>query len=473
MTHAALKILAGIVWLCVGAMLASRGLTYLLDHGTAVSIAVALACGGIIGVLKGKFVLSRTARRNIRRIAALENPRPWNVFSGRFVILIGLMMGLGFGLRAMAEAEWLSYPTLGGIYVGIGLALAVSALAYFAKPKPPMATRTDACPGLDDTRTGLLVVNLGTPDAPTPKAVRRYLREFLGDERVIEVNRWLWAFVLNVIILPRRSGRSAAAYAEVWDDASGSPLLRWTTACADKLRAQLGDDWRVAVGMRYGNPGIAPAIEALQNDGCRQIIVLPLYPQYSNTTTGTTQAHVAQVVARLRNQPTLSFVPPFPDHPGYVAALAQRVRETTGETPADHYVFSFHGLPEAYVKGGDPYVDQCARTSWALARELELEREQWEMVFQSRFGDEPWLQPYLDEYVPGLAGRYRRVLVTTPGFAADCLETVEEVGIQLRRQFAEAGGNELLVVPALNDHPLWIEALTDVVTRCQLTSTAR
>lgn len=328
-----------------------------------------------------------------------------------------------------------------------------------------MPTRTDAAPPVDDDRTGLLVINLGTPDGPTPAAVRRYLREFLGDERVIEVNRWLWAFVLNVIILPFRSARSAAAYAKIWDDEWGSPLLRWTVATADALRDRLGDRWRVAVGMRYGKPGLLPAIRSLQDAGCRRIVALPLYPQYSNTTTGTTQARIAELVSTMRNQPAITFVPPFPDDPGYVDALAERVREACDGREPGHYVFSFHGLPEAYVRRGDPYVDQCARTSWALSERLGLPRDRWEMVFQSRFGDEPWLQPYLDEYVPALAGRHDCVLVTTPGFATDCLETLEEVGMALRDQYERAGGGELIVVPALNDHPRWIDALIDIVTR--------
>jgi len=462
MNSASLKRLAGVVWLAVGGMLAWRGVRMLQLAETTWGLALALALGLLVGAAKGHFVLSRTARRNIRRIDALEEPRPWNVFSGRFVIVIGMMIGLGIGLRTMAEHGWLTWALVGGIYVGIGAGLAVSSSVYFMRPRPALSTRTDSVPDDDDALTGLLVTNLGTPDAPTPGAVRRYLRQFLGDPRVIEVNRLLWAFVLNVMILPRRSRASAEAYAQVWDPETGSPLLHWTRATAAGIAERLGDGWRVEVGMRYGRPSLTDAITRLQDAGCRRIIGLPLYPQYSNTTTGTTQARVAEIVSALRNQPAISWVPPYPDDPAYVTALATRVRDAYGDHEPDHYVFSFHGLPERYVKQGDPYVDHCARTSWALAEELGLDRTRWEMVFQSRFGDEPWLQPYLDEYVPALAARHDRVLVATPGFAADCLETIEEVGIRLRATFEAAGGRDLILVPALNDSPHWIEALTEL-----------
>lgn len=466
MSSASLKRLAGLVWLAVGGMLAWKGATDFLPRvETRWGVTLAVAIGLVVGAAKGQYVLSRTARRNIRRIESLARPRPWNVFSGRFVIVIGLMVGLGFLLRDLADRGWLPYAVVGSIYVGIGAGLMVSSAFYFVPPRAPMPTRTDAPPALDDALTGLLVTNLGTPDAPTPSAVRKYLREFLGDPRVIEVNRALWAFVLNVIILPRRGKASAEAYEKVWDEKTGSPLLRWTQAVADGLSTRLGDGWRVEVGMRYGSPSLVDAIARLREAGCRRIVALPLYPQYSNTTTGTTQVRVAEIVSSMRDQPAVAWVPPFPDDAGYVAALADRIRTTCAGREPGRYVFSFHGLPERYVKRGDPYVDHCARTSWALAAELGLEREQWEMVFQSRFGDEPWLQPYLDEYVPALAGSVSSVLVVTPGFAADCLETTEEVDIRLREDWEKAGGGELIVVPALNDSPLWIDALTELVNR--------
>ncbi|MAG56174.1 MAG: ferrochelatase [Planctomycetes bacterium] len=381
------------------------------------------------------------------------------------------MIGVGRGLRALADHGVIPWALVGGIYVGIGAGLAVASLVYFVSPPPPLPTRSDVAPTLA-TRggpIGVLISNLGTPDAPTTPAVRRYLREFLSDERVVEVNRWLWAFVLNVIILPRRAAASARAYSVVWDEKTGSPLLHWSRQTSTALARELGDDYVVSLGMRYGAPSLETALEELVTARCRTIIVLPLYPQYSNPTTGTNNAKVMELVMARREQPTVSFVPPYPDDALYVAALADRVHEAMGDRPPDHYVFSFHGLPEAYVRASDPYVEQCACTAWALASALELERDQWEMVFQSRFGDEPWLQPFLDEYVPELASSTPRILVTMPGFAADCLETLEEVGVRLRERFAAAGGEELIVVPALNDHPVWIESLAGLVreTRAQ------
>lgn len=463
MSSASLRLLAGVVWLAVGGMLAWRGVPMLQRADTTWGLVVAAILGILLGAAKGRFVLSRTARRNIRRMAEIERPRPWNVFSGRFVIVIAMMIGLGIGLRTMAEQGWLAWALVGGIYVGIGAALAVSSSLYFLRQPAILPTRTDAVPAPDDALTGVLVTNLGTPDAPTPSAVRRYLREFLSDPRVVEVNRMLWAFVLNVMILPRRAKTAADAYAQIWDPDTGSPLLHWTRTAAAGMAERLDDGWRVEVGMRYGNPSLTDAIARLQNAGCRRIIGVPFYPQYSNTTTGTVQARVAEIVSAMRDQPAVAWVPPYPDDPTYVAALAERVRIACADREPDHYVFSFHGVPERYVKQGDPYLDHCARTSWALAGELGLDRDRWEMTFQSRFGDEPWLQPYVDEYVPALAGRYDRVLITTPGFTADCLETLEEIGMRLRASFERAGGQDLIVVPALNDSPLWIDTLTELV----------
>ncbi len=444
-------------------MLAWRGVIMLQKAETTWGLILAAVLGALVGVAKGNFVLGKTARRNIKRMEAIPSPRPWNVFTSKFYVLILLMIGLGVGLRSLAAAEVLPWALVGGIYLGIGLALLVASRLYLLPPRPPLPTRTDHIPERDDGRTGLLVTNLGTPDAPTGGAVRRYLREFLSDRRVVEVPAIFWAPLLNGIILPIRGARSARAYRKVWDEETGSPLMHYTRAITDGIRERLDDTWVVEMGMRYGSPSLEDAIRKLHESGCRRIVALPLYPQYSNTTTGTTQARISELISAMRDQPAVSFVPPFPDDPGYVSALAARVREACADGPPDHYVFSFHGLPEDYVKRGDPYVEHCARTSWALATELGLERHQWEMIFQSRFGPQPWLQPYLDEYVPGLTDRYKRVLVTTPGFAADCLETIEEVGMELRDDFEEAGGEELIVVPALNDSPPWLDALARMV----------
>ena len=462
-----LEKLAGCVWLAVGGMLAWRGIKMIfglsddIERAGVSAIVMSLGIGAWIGYLKGRYVLSRTARRNLRRVRGLAEPRIWNVFSARFLVVIALMIGLGAGLRWMARQGWLGgHAGVGGIYFGIGTALLISSLVYFLRPPPALPTRSESEPADLNSTRGLIVVNLGTPEAPTPRAVRRYLREFLGDPRVIEVNRILWAFVLNVIILPFRSGKSAEAYQKVWTD-EGSPLLRFSARTKALLAERLGSDWQVELAMRYGRPSLGEAIEKLTSQGCREITVLPLFPQFSNTTIGTIQARVSEIVSNMRDQPALRFIPSYPDQPDYIDALAARIIEKRGEDSVDNYVFSFHGLPEAYVKAGDPYVEECARTAWALARRLELQREQWEMVFQSRFGDEPWLQPYLDEYVPALAGK--KVLVAQPGFAADCLETLEEVVIRLDEVFRAAGGEGLICVPALNDHPRWIDALENIV----------
>jgi len=418
----------------------------------------AAVIGLAIGVIKGRYVLWKTARRNRRRLEALGALFVWQVFTARTWLLVAGMIGLGVGLRAGAAAELYAWAPVAGLYAGIGAALAVSSMAYFVTVPPTLVTRVERLGQSGPGRRGLLVVNLGTPDQPTAAAVRRYLKEFLGDPRVVEAPRWLWFFVLRCIILPLRGRRSAAAYQRVWGPA-GSPLLSNSQLLADALARRLGERWQVELAMRYGNPGLAAGLEALHALGCEEVVVLPLFPQTSNTTTGTVQAEVARIAARRRDPPALQFLGPLYDDAGYIEALAERVREAVGAEPVGFHVFSFHGLPEAYVRKGDPYLRQCTVTAFELARALDLERHQWEMVFQSRFGDEPWLQPYADHFVRALAGHHERVVIAMPGFAADCLETLEEIGMEMAADFRAAGGRELVVVPALNDHPAWVEAL--------------
>ncbi len=461
-----LNTMAAVIWLTVGVGLTTVGVRFVFglqeggEPGSALGIAAALAVGALIGVLKGKYVLSRTAGRNKRRIAALKEPRVWQVFTSRFLLLILGMMALGRGLRALAAAGWLGgFVGVGGIYVGIGLALGVASTAYFAKRPPALPTRVDQAPATHNQRRnrrrGLLLINLGSPAAPTAPAVRRFLRQFLGDPRVVEVNRVLWAFVLNVIILPFRSRNSAELYASVWMD-EGSPLIVYGRRLRSLVADRLQEGFHVVLGMRYGEPSIQQALDEFQAQGCEDVLVLPLFPQYSNTTTGSVAAEVARVALKQRKQINLSFAPPFFDHPLYIEALARRAEACD---PGEFTVFSFHGLPESYVKQGDPYMDQCRTTAWLLAERLGLARSEWELVFQSRFGDEPWLQPYLDEFVPALAPNMKRVRVVAPAFAADCLETIEEIGIRLKDDFLEAGGEELIVVPGLNDDPAWVDAV--------------
>jgi ferrochelatase len=305
-------------------------------------------------------------------------------------------------------------------------------------------------------------VNLGSPSAPTAPAVRAYLAEFLGDSDVVRLPRWLWWPLLHGVILPRRAPRSAALYRKVWTD-QGSPLVAITRAQRDALADRLGPAVRVAWAMRYGEPSIASALDELAGAGCRELDLVPLFPQWSGTTSGTVEKAVRAELARRAHAPELRVRAAFPAHGGYVAALAARVRETLGEAGADHVLFSFHGLPARYVAAGDPYQAQCEVTAQALARALELPRERWTLAYQSRFGRERWLEPHTLDVVPRLAARHARVAVVCPGFVADCLETLEEVRLQLGELFRQAGGREWLVVPCLNEHPAWIEALARLV----------
>ncbi len=457
-----LRKLAGGVWLAVGIGLLIAGCRFVLglneegSERTTSGISIALAIGGVVGCLKGRYVLSRTAKRNLKRIKKLREPRVWQVFTGSMAILILLMMGLGRGLRSLAAEGYLGgYLGIGGLYVGIGMALAVASFTYFLADPPAMPTRIDDAPQGRPTKRGLLLVNLGSPAAPTRPAVRAFLRQFLGDPRVVEANRALWAFVLNVIILPFRSGASAQLYKGVWT-AAGSPLIVYGKQLKQAVAALLGERYVVALGMRYGDPSLDSALKELRSAGCGSVLVLPLFPQYSNTTTGSVIDEVTRVALLDRDPLELSFVPAFFDDTSYIDALVKVAEE---HPKGDFTVFSFHGIPEAYVAAGDPYLQQCGRTAWLLAERLGLPRDEWEMVFQSQFGTEPWLQPYLDEYVPDLAQKHKCVRVIAPSFAADCLETIEEIGIELRKDFADAGGEELIVVPALNAHVAWVQAI--------------
>ena len=302
-------------------------------------------------------------------------------------------------------------------------------------------------------------MNVGSPSAPTAEAVRAYLAEFLGDPAVVRLPRWLWLPLLHGVILPRRAPKSAALYQSVWT-AQGSPLIAITRAQRDALAARLAPGVRVACGMRYGEPSIARALDELAD--CRELVLVPLFPQWSGTTSGTVERAVRAALERRGDARPLRVSGAFFDDAGYLEALATRVRETVGAVGADHYLFSFHGLPARYVAAGDPYQAQCAATAAALARALELPRERWTLAYQSRFGRERWLEPYALDVVPELARRFPRVAVACPGFVADCLETLEEVRLQLGEIFRRAGGREWLVAPCLNDHPAWISALAEL-----------
>lgn len=318
------------------------------------------------------------------------------------------------------------------------------------------------------TALGLLLVQLGTPDAPTAVAVRRYLGEFLSDRRVVDLNPWLWRPLLHGVILPRRAPRSAALYRKIWRDDGVSPLLHHTRTLTGAVAGRLGPGVLTRFAMRYGNPSLTRVIGGMLDQGVRKLLVLPLYPQFSASTGGSALDGVQAALAgrgpvSKRFVPDLRFVGDFHDDPGYIDALARSVPRDGGE---DFFLFSFHGLPQRHVDEGDPYAGQCAATARLLADALGLPESGWRLSFQSRFGREPWLLPATDDTLRQLPGEgVRRLAVVCPGFAADCLETLEEMAIQGRRIFLEAGGESFRYVPCLNDDPVWIEALTALARR--------
>jgi protoporphyrin/coproporphyrin ferrochelatase len=319
-------------------------------------------------------------------------------------------------------------------------------------------------------RIGVLLSNLGTPEAPTAAALRPYLREFLSDSRVIELPRWKWLPILYLFVLTKRPKLSAELYRKVWT-AEGSPLMTISRAQADglqtRLRARFGDEVRVALGMRYGRPSIAAALAELAAEGCRRILVLPLYPQYSAATTGSTCDAVFAELARWRRVPGLRTVESYHDEPGYVRALAAGVRELwRRDGEPELLLMSFHGMPQRYFDSGDPYFCYCQKTARLVADELGLAPERWKVSFQSLFGKEEWLKPYTDKTVAALAaGGVRKLDVICPGFSADCLETLEEIDGLNREIFEHAGGERFRYVPCLNDHDDHLDFLAELATR--------
>jgi ferrochelatase len=312
---------------------------------------------------------------------------------------------------------------------------------------------------------GVLLIQLGTPDAPTAKALRPYLRQFLSDPRVIEVPRWKWRLILNLFILPFRPARSAAKYRRIWNPHTGSPLFHWTRQQAALLQEAL-PDVPIRFGMQVGNPPVAKVVDEMIQAGIERLIVLPLFPQYSATTTASALDVLFSALMGQRRVPALRTVPPYYDHPAYLDAVAQVIRDELARLPwqPDHYLLSFHGIPVSYARRGDPYPEHVRRTTAALLERLGWPAGKWTQTFQSLFGREEWLRPYTDETLRDLAGRgVRRVFVAMPGFTADCLETVDEIGFEAREAFRHAGGQELYACRCLNDHPRWIEALRTLV----------
>jgi ferrochelatase len=317
---------------------------------------------------------------------------------------------------------------------------------------------------------GVLLANLGTPDAPTTQALRRYLQEFLWDPRVVEVPRWQWWLILNGIILNTRPRNSAELYRKVWTD-EGSPLLiisrKQAAGLEAALRERIGEPVHVAVGMRYGNPSIRAGLEELRAKKCRKLLILPAYPQYSAVTTGSTFDAVADVLKTWRWVPALRMIDHYHDHPGYIGALADSIREAWQEGgPPEKLLLSFHGMPLRYLHAGDPYHCECHKTARLVAEELQLDDDRWHVSFQSLFGKEEWLRPYTDETLEGWGGeKLGSVDVLCPGFSADCLETIDEIGRENRHVFESAGGGRYRFIPCLNDRPDHVAALADVCLR--------
>jgi protoporphyrin/coproporphyrin ferrochelatase len=319
-------------------------------------------------------------------------------------------------------------------------------------------------------RVGVLLVNLGTPDSADAKGVRVYLKEFLSDPRVIEDQGLLWKLVLNGVILRVRPGRKARDYQKIWNiENNESPLKTITRAQSEKLSAAMSDRDHVVVdwSMRYGNPSIRSRLEALTAQGCERLLVVPLYPQYSAATTATVCDEVFRVLAGMRAQPSLRVTPPYYDHPEYIEALAVSIKAHLATLPfqPELIVASFHGMPRKYVDNGDPYQRQCIATTDALRKRMGLDPSKLLLTFQSRFGYDEWLQPYTDKTMEQLAkDGVRRIAVVTPGFSADCLETLEEIARENAEIFKHNGGEQFAFIPCLNDS----EAGMDVIRRLVL-----
>ncbi|HEX3708612.1 MAG TPA: ferrochelatase [Pseudolabrys sp.] len=322
------------------------------------------------------------------------------------------------------------------------------------------------------SRIGVLLVNLGTPEATTYWAVRRYLKEFLSDRRVIEENRVKWWLALNLVILTVRPGRKARDYAKIWNkERNESPLKTITRAQSDKLEDMLEKvDKRLRVdwAMRYGNPSIRSRLEALVAQDCERILIVPLYPQYSAATTATVCDEAFRALARMRAQPTLRVAAPYYAEPAYIDALAASLNAELGKLSfkPERIIASYHGMPESYVAKGDPYDRHCTETTELLRRKLKLDDDTLMMTFQSRFGLAEWLKPYTDATLKGLAGQgVKSIAVITPGFSADCLETLEEIAMENAEIFKAAGGKNFAAIPCLNDSAQGMAVIRDVVMR--------
>ncbi len=330
-------------------------------------------------------------------------------------------------------------------------------------------------------KTGVLLVNLGTPNSPSVPNVRRYLRQFLMDGRVIDINPIGRFLLVNGIIAPFRAPKSAKTYRELWTD-KGSPLLFYGEELAGLLQEALGEDYVVSLGMRYQNPSIATALEKLNKQSIKKIIVLPLFPQYASATTGSVHQEVMRIVSKWQLIPQLVMIDSYPAHPEMIATFAELGKKYMNQHPFDHFIFTYHGLPQRQLKKADArcisngccdtyseknrlcYRAQCVETSRQLAKALGIEEKDYSISFQSRLGSDPWIQPYTDATIERLVKEGKKsILVFTPSFVADCLETTIEVGEEYKELFEEKGGKHWQMVESLNTHPRWVKTLKDIV----------
>ena len=336
---------------------------------------------------------------------------------------------------------------------------------YWKEPAPSKLVMWPA--DMSVPKVGVLVVNLGTPDEPTAPAIRRYLRQFLSDPRVIEIPRLVWWPILNGPILLSRPRKLVERYAGIWME-GGSPLLVYSQRQAFGLEKTLrarGHEVEVEIGMRYGNPSLESALQKLRDKGCERILTLSLYPQYAASTTATVVDEVCRIASRMRNQPEMRFIKRFHDFEPYIDAVASKIEHAWSEgSRPEKLVMSFHGLPRRCADLGDPYCKDSYGTARALAKRLDLTDDQYLVTFQSRFGPAEWLQPYTEPTLIKLAeSGVRHVDVVCPGFLADCLETLEEISIECRDAFMNAGGQQFRYIPCLNDDQQWVEGLTSLV----------
>ncbi len=319
----------------------------------------------------------------------------------------------------------------------------------------------------DPIKVGILLANLGTPEAPTAKALRSYLQQFLMDRRVVEIPRFIWCWILHCIILVFRPKKSAEKYAQIWTN-EGSPLMVHAKKQAKLfegfLSLKTSTPFKVALGMSYGNPSMKSAIESLKAAHCNKILVFPLYPQYAASSTAAAFDSIWRVLLKMRNVPAIRTIKHYHDHPAFIAALAAHVREhwrLNGKPQVT--VMSFHGVPKFHLDKGDPYFCECQKTARLLAENLGINKEEYRVAFQSRFGRQEWLQPYLAKTLEELGkAKTTRIDVICPGFSSDCLETLEEIAMEGKHIFQSNGGGDYLYIPALNENEAWIQAMTQI-----------